>query len=95
MNLKKDKHLKKIGINIHHNIQRNLSTKKLVRDIVDNKEGLIGLRGATMVDTGIYTGRSPKDRYIVEESVTKDKIWWGPVNRKISEKVFDILYKKI
>ena len=95
MNVEKDMHLRKLGINNYQNIQRNLSAKELVRDIVDNKEGLIGFRGAAMVDTGIYTGRSPKDRYIVEESGTKDKIWWGPVNRKIPEKVFDILYKKI
>ena len=45
----------------------NFSSKALVKDIVRNGEGVIGMRGAAMVDTGIYTGRSPKDKYIVDE----------------------------
>ena len=49
------------------NVHRNLSVEELVEDIVSNKEGLIGLRGAAMVDTGIYTGSSPNDKYIGDE----------------------------
>ena len=48
-----------------------------------------------MVDTGIYTGRSPKDKYIVEEESSKEKIWWGDVNKKISNDIFETLYKKV
>ena len=77
------------------NVHRNLTVKELVDDIVINGEGVIGLRGAAMVDTGIYTGRSPNDKYIVDEPSSSEKIWWGPVNRKVSAEVFDGLYNKV
>jgi len=87
--------LDRLGIQNLTNIHRNLSVGQMVQDIVDNGEGVIGHRGAAMVDTGIYTGRSPKDKYIVDEPSSADKIWWGPVNRKISEDIFDKLYEKV
>ena len=87
--------LDSLGLNNLKNVHRNLSVLELVDDIVNNKEGLIGLRGAAMVDTGIYTGRSPQDKYIVDEPSSNEKLWWGPVNKKISEDIFDLLYGKI
>ena len=44
-----------------------------------------------MVDTGIYTGRSPKDKYFVVEDMSKDNLWWGTVNQKIDSSIFDEL----
>ena len=87
--------LNNLGLNNLNNVYRNLSTKDLVNDIINNGEGLQGLRGSVMVDTGIYTGRSPKDKYIVDEKSTREKIWWGPINQRISEEIFDLLYGKI
>jgi len=87
--------LDQLGLTNLTNVHRNLPARELVDDIVNNGEGVIGLRGAAMVDTGIYTGRSPKDKYIVDESSSNDKIWWGPVNRKISEDIFNTLYEKV
>ena len=87
--------LDSLGLNNLKNVHRNLSVSELVDDIVNNNEGLIGLRGAAMVDTGIYTGRSPQDKYIVDEPSSNEKLWWGPVNKKISEEIFDMLYEKI
>ena len=87
--------LDQLGLTNLTNVHRNLPAKELVDDIVNNGEGVIGLRGAAMVDTGIYTGRSPKDKYIVDEPSSNDKIWWGPVNRKISEDIFNTLYEKV
>ena len=87
--------LDKLGLSDLKNVHRNLSVSKLVDDIVKNNEGLIGLRGAAMVDTGIYTGRSPQDKYIVDEDSSNEKLWWGPVNKKISEDIFNSLYGKI
>ena len=84
--------LNKLGIVDLVNVHRNLSVESMVDDIVNNNEGVIGLRGAAMVDTGIYTGRSPDDKYIVDEPSSSNKIWWGPVNQKISEEIFDTLY---
>ena len=48
-----------------------------------------------MVDTGLFTGRSPLDKYIVEEATSSENIWWGDVNRKISSEIFDELYQKV
>ena len=87
--------LAKLGLLDLTNVHRNNSVESMVTDIVGNGEGVIGLRGAAMVDTGIYTGRSPNDKYIVDEPSSTEKIWWGPVNRKVSEEVFDVLYNKV
>ena len=73
----------------------NPSIHKIYEDIIQNNEGKIGLSGALMVDTGEFTGRSPEDKYFVEEDMTKDNLWWGPVNRKISKNVYSKLYKKV
>ena len=86
--------LKDLGLE-DQSVYRNLTVGELVDDIVANNEGIIGLRGAAMVDTGIYTGRSPKDKYIVDEPSSNSDIWWGPVNQKISEETFNELYDKV
>ena len=67
----------------------------IAEHIIQNGEGCIGQNGALMVDTGVFTGRSPKDKYFVEEEFSKDSLWWGPVNKKINKDIFDRLYLKI
>ena len=73
----------------------NPSIKIICEHIITNKEGTIGQKGAMMIDTGEFTGRSPKDKYFVEENFSKNNLWWGPVNRKISTDVYNKLYNKI
>lgn len=51
--------------------------------------------GALAVNTGEFTGRSPKDRFIVKDAVTKDKVWWGPINIPFEPDQFDALYEKV
>jgi len=87
--------LDKLGITGAERIVRNPPVESLIEDIVLNKEGKIGMNGAVMVDTGRFTGRSPLDKYIVDEPTTSDNVWWGSVNRKISEEIFDELYEKV
>ena len=92
--------LKNIGIVQSERIKRNLPVERLVEDILINKEGEVGLNGAVMVDTGQFTGRSPLDKYIVDEPSSNQNIWWGDVNRKIKIilfplKRFSILLKNI
>ena len=84
--------LRYLGLNIKGEIYRNLSIEKLIQEGLLNKETKMSMNGAVMVDTGIYTGRSPKDKYIVEEDSTKDNIWWGDVNQKLDEEIFDELF---
>ena len=76
-------------------IKHNLPVEQLVEDAVNNGEGEIGMRGVLMVDTGKYTGRSPNDKFFVEEDFSKDNLWIGPVNRYVDEAVFDELYEKV
>ena len=89
----KDLGLDTLGITGVEEVHRNLSIDRLIEETVSNGEGVIGPRGCTIVDTGKYTGRSPKDKYIVDEPTSTDELWWGPVNRKIDEAIFDELYK--
>ncbi|ANB55882.1 phosphoenolpyruvate carboxykinase [Anoxybacillus sp. B7M1] len=77
------------------NIQQNLSVSQLVEKVLERKEGMLTATGAVATTTGKYTGRSPKDKYIVAEAFTKEKIDWGTVNQPISEEVFDQLYHKV
>ena len=84
-----------IDIKDFNNINVNPKFEEIQNDILDNNEGVVGLNGALMVDTGIFTGRSPKDKYFVEEDYSKNLLWWGPVNKKIDKNVFDRLFSKI
>jgi len=73
----------------------NPSIEIVCEHIISNKEGQIGQKGAMIVDTGEFTGRSPKDKYFVEEDFSKDNLWWGPVNKKISTGIYEKLYHKV
>lgn len=77
------------------NIHMQLSVSQLVEKVLNRKEGLLTSTGAVRATTGKYTGRSPRDKYIVKEASTKDKIDWGSVNQPISEEVFTNLYEKV
>ncbi|HLR64202.1 MAG TPA: phosphoenolpyruvate carboxykinase (ATP) [Pseudogracilibacillus sp.] len=76
-------------------IEANLSVAQLVEKIVLRNEGKLSDTGAVTAVTGKYTGRSPKDRFIVKDEVTKDVIDWGQVNQPIDEASFDRLYHKV
>ena len=77
------------------NSLRNPKFEVIYEHIIQNGEGQVGMNGALMVDTGDFTGRSPKDKYFVEEHSSKDNLWWGPVNKKIEENIFTELYDKV
>ncbi|MFV0247703.1 MAG: phosphoenolpyruvate carboxykinase (ATP) [Tenacibaculum sp.] len=51
--------------------------------------------GALAVKTGKFTGRSPMDRFIVKDAITKDKVWWGNINIPFDSEKFDKLYDKV
>ena len=91
----KELNFDKLGIHNIKEVHRNLSVDELIKETVANGEGVVGPRGATIVDTGKYTGRSPKDKYIVDEPTSTENIWWGDVNQKLDETIFDELYNKI
>jgi len=82
---------------IHHakSVMWNLSTAELTEEAVKNNEGVLTDTAALMCNTGKFTGRSPKDRFIVKDDFTKDKIWWGDINIAFSPEKFDQLYEKM
>ncbi|MCL4167556.1 UNVERIFIED_CONTAM: hypothetical protein GTU68_015442, partial [Idotea baltica] len=57
--------------------------------------GVEASSGALAVNTGEFTGRSPKDRFIVKDDITKDRVWWGNVNIPFKPEDFDKLYDKV
>ena len=79
----------------NQNFKRNSHVDDLINDAVNNNEGVIGLNGALMVDTGEFSGRIPNDKFIVDEDSSTEKIWWGEVNQKLSEENFDYLLNKV
>ncbi|MFA5537290.1 MAG: phosphoenolpyruvate carboxykinase (ATP), partial [Bacillota bacterium] len=73
----------------------NLSVPQLIEKALHSMEGELTSTGAFTVKTGRYTGRSPDDRFIVEEPSTRDKIDWGSVNRPITPERFAKLYQAV
>ena len=73
----------------------DLSTEELIEESLKRNEGEIAANGALLVNTGKRTGRSPNDRFIVEDSLTKDSVDWGAINRPITEQKFNALWSKV
>ena len=82
-------------ITFENKMHSNLSVPLLVEKILARKEGVLTATGAVQATTGKYTGRSPKDRFIVRDDVTSDLVDWGNVNQPIDEESFDKLYQKV
>ena len=77
------------------NVQRNLSTPKLVEIAVSTGEGVLSSRGALVSETGKRTGRSPKDKFTVKDAITENKVQWGSVNLPFPADKFDALYDRV
>ncbi|MHB1415047.1 MAG: phosphoenolpyruvate carboxykinase (ATP), partial [Chloroflexota bacterium] len=77
------------------NVYWNLSTPALYEESVRRREGLVAHMGPIVVRTGQHTGRSPKDKFVVKEPSSEDKIWWGKVNRPMSADRFEALYHRV
>lgn len=87
--------LRNIGILPRKEVYWNLSVPQLISQTLKNGQGIISRSGALACDTGKFTGRSPKDKYIVKDDKTKDTIWWGEVNHPFMPQDFDILNESI
>ena len=87
------KELEQLGLKNIGNIYYNLSYDDLIKHELDNGECSMTSSGATAVDTGVFTGRSPKDKYFVNQEPSNKYIAWGDVNQKIDKKIFDELFQ--
>ncbi|PSM51939.1 phosphoenolpyruvate carboxykinase (ATP) [Campylobacter blaseri] len=86
--------LKKLDLKGIKEIFYNLSYEELFEHEVKNKEGKISDNGTFIVDTGIFTGRSPKDKYFVKQDPSNKYIAWGNINQPITKELFEKLLKK-
>jgi phosphoenolpyruvate carboxykinase (ATP) len=87
--------LESLGIKHTGCIYRNLSTPTLVEHALTRGEGQLASNGALCVTTGKYTGRSPKDRFIVADAIATNEVDWNSVNVPISEDQFARLYRQL
>jgi len=82
-------------LHLHHNLKKNMPIPDLIKKTVELKEGILSSEGAVFVNTGKYTGRSPKDKFIVFDEISEKNVDWREDNQAISEMLFDKLYEKV
>ncbi|MYA97435.1 MAG: phosphoenolpyruvate carboxykinase (ATP) [Nitrospinae bacterium] len=87
--------LHKLGLKNVGKVYRNLPIPTLNEMAVARGEGYLAPNGALVVHTGKFSGRSPKDKFTVDQNPSNKKIWWGPINQKISTENWDNIFQKI
>ncbi|RAI98419.1 phosphoenolpyruvate carboxykinase (ATP) [Chitinophaga skermanii] len=87
--------LKELGIENIANVHYQLTPEELVAQSVSMGQGELADTGALVVNTGEFTGRSPKDKFIVKDSLTADSVNWNDFNLPFTAENFDKLYNKI
>ncbi|WP_321343282.1 phosphoenolpyruvate carboxykinase [Breoghania sp.] len=80
-----------VGLNEAAAVHWNLLEPKLYEEAIRRNEGQVVAGGAFVADTGQHTGRSPKDKFVVEDDVTRDIVWWDN-NGRMEQAKFDVLY---
>src|SRR5919198_1046485 len=76
-------------------VYNNPSVPSLVEIIINRNEGILSSTGALSVKTGRFTGRSPDDKFIVDDEITHNIVDWGKVNHPISEENFDKIFRRM
>ncbi|MRJ02503.1 MAG: phosphoenolpyruvate carboxykinase (ATP) [Epsilonproteobacteria bacterium] len=84
-----------LGIRDIKKVYYNPDYETLFRHEIEQREGVVTELGAVAVDTGIFTGRSPKDKYFVKQPPSEKYIAWGDVNQPISKEIFDELLHNV
>lgn len=86
--------LEKYGLN-DNIVHYNLDPEELQSITVEKGMGKETSDGTLAVNTGKFTGRSPQDRFLVKDDYTRDRVWWGNINKPISSENFDYLYDEM
>jgi len=81
--------LVQLGLHISDTIHYQLSPEELTRQTLRRKEGVLNDTGALVILTGEFTGRSPKDRFIVKDEISAGSVHWNDFNQAIDESCFD------
>ncbi|UOQ51907.1 phosphoenolpyruvate carboxykinase (ATP) [Hymenobacter cellulosivorans] len=87
--------LQPLGFSQTGEVHLNLTPAELVEHALRRGEGTLTDTGALMADTGKFTGRSPKDRFVVKDANTADSVWWGDINIAFDADKFDQLHTKM
>ena len=87
------KGLDQLGLENIGKVYYNLDYDEVIRHTLERREAKLTKSGATTVDTGIFTGRSPKDKYFVKQPPSEKYIAWGDINQPISKEIFDELFE--
>jgi phosphoenolpyruvate carboxykinase (ATP) len=91
----KTSNLKELGLGNIDKAHWNLTPEQLTQTALDLGQGRLSDTGALVINTGEFTGRSPKDRFIVFDEKTEESVWWGDINIKFTPENFDKLHAKI
>ncbi len=86
--------LERLGLVRYGAVHENLPPARLVEAAVRRREGMLAGNGALVAKTGKRTGRSPKDRFVIEDDFTRDKVDWGAVNKPFSTEAFQAILDK-
>lgn len=89
------KQLLNIGLKNAHHIHFQLSPDELIQQCVQRGEGTLSNTGALIIETGEFTGRSPKDKFIVKDDITSTSVHWNEFNIPMEQVKFDRLYNKL
>src|SRR5579862_7962060 len=83
------------GVDARGRVFRNPTAALLYMHALRRGDGVLAEGGPLVVDTGVHTGRSPKDKFVVCEPGSESRIWWGEVNAPLSEEHFAGLREKV
>jgi phosphoenolpyruvate carboxykinase (ATP) len=87
--------LVKLGLRTSHTIHYQLNADELVADTLRMGEGVLSNTGALVIKTGEFTGRCPKDKFIVKDETTSDTVNWNEFNLPLTTNHFDTIFSKI
>ena len=83
------------GVQASRSVHANLSASALVAESLRRNEGRLSADGALMVQTGVHTGRSVQDKFVVDEPSVSGEIWWGKINQPLSPEKFTVLKGRV
>jgi phosphoenolpyruvate carboxykinase (ATP) len=83
------------GIHASRPVHINLTAPALVAEAIRRNEGRLSVDGALVVETGVHTGRSAQDKFVVDEPSTTGDMWWGKINQRLAPEKFEVLKARV
>jgi phosphoenolpyruvate carboxykinase (ATP) len=83
------------GVHASRPVQANLTAPALVAEAVRRNEARLSVDGALVVTTGVHTGRSARDKFVVDEPSTTGDVWWGRINQRLAPEKFNMLKARV